>query len=127
MFVTFNSMNTWETIRKELKLFFEELHIKNNALLFVALNEAVNNAIFHGSIDNTTMPTITISIERESNQLTMSVTHNGIGIDPKLVSDMKPADHYLDDHGRGLDIIKLSTDSFWYNETGNEIVMVKNL
>lgn len=92
--------------------------------LFVVLNEAVNNAFFHG-IDNNKGTEVTVSIIKKCFDLTIKVSHNGEGISKQCI-DAAATDAYHES-GRGLDIMKHYVDALEYSASGCEVIMHKNL
>ena len=120
---TFSSLKEFAQLREEMKTYIMQACPQYANLLFVALNEAVNNAIFHGYEQQAGQPTpVEVILRQNGNEFFMIVRHYGTGFIRKNVE--KSEDNLLD-HGRGIEIIKMCTDDFCYNQGGNEIVMRK--
>lgn len=110
-----------ELIRAELKKLCHEAADP----LYVALNEAVNNAFVHAYGGKVQAP-VAVRIARDKDQIIITVRHEGEGFPfdfPPSV-DFQPS---LEDHGRGLGIIRCCTDFCKYSEDGREIIMRKRI
>lgn len=119
----FSSLSEFSRLRDRIKQDILQACPQSANLLFVALNEAVNNAIFHGYEQQPGQPTpVELILQHDGTAFCMIVRHNGSGFKCK---NIEKADNDLCDHGRGIEIIKMCTDDFCYNECGNELVMRK--
>lgn len=94
-------------------------------LLYVALNEAMNNAFIHGYAGAGYAP-VELRIYREKDQLVIRVRHEGRGFQAAQLPEAS-TEVSLSDHGRGLDIIRGCTDFFQYTGDGRELVMRKTI
>lgn len=117
--VEFSSMR--DNIKETISLFCPQ----GAELLYVALNEAVNNALFHGRTNGST-PNVEINLFRDSDEICIIVKHNGTGYSYKSRKKNQSADSY-DEHGRGIEIIEYCTDTLKFNESGNELEMRKKI
>lgn len=93
-------------------------------LLFVALNEAVNNAFTHGCAEMNGHG-VEIEIYVISGEICLRVSHQGVGLSPESINEAMPDD--LEDHGRGLAIIRLCTDFAEFDHAGRELTMKKSI
>jgi serine/threonine-protein kinase RsbW len=92
--------------------------------LFVALNEALNNAFIHGTKEDGENK-ITASIARKENVLVITVRDGGVGFNHRRDGDA--GENMWEEGGRGLEIIRHFTDGVKFNRRGNEITMHKKL
>jgi serine/threonine-protein kinase RsbW len=92
----------------------------------LVLTEAMTNAIRHANEDNPNKE-LQITIQIEKKQLHIRVYDEGEGFDFAAVST--PEFKYLDEHGRGVYIIRSLMDSVTYkrNKKGHVLEMVKSL
>ncbi|MDF2634635.1 MAG: putative anti-sigma regulatory factor, serine/threonine protein kinase [Pelosinus sp.] len=108
-----------DTIRKELIQDCEEDALR----LFIAINEGVNNAIFHGNKKDVTKK-VQLIIEKSPDEIQVIIRDEGDGFVETKTSD---AMELWNEDGRGLDLIGLYVDSYWRNAKGNEITLVKKI
>lgn len=92
--------------------------------LFIAVNEAVNNALVHGTRQQGDKH-VNVSIAKEEDCLTIVIRQDGTGIGQRKPAD-KPVDPWAE-RGRGLSIIRNFTDSAEFNDRGTELVLRKKL
>jgi Signal transduction histidine kinase len=121
----FASLNEFICLRDHIKDFLATLCSQDAELLFVAINEAVNNAIFHGCSDNN-VPNIELIISRSQEEVSIVVRHDGVGCSHESSENKEYTDD-LAEHGRGLSIIDLCTDYYCFNDAGNELKMSKKI
>ena len=110
-----------EAIRENLNKICPEYSMQ----LFVAINEAVNNAFFHGINDHKGTQ-VTIDIIRNKQDLCIRIKHNGEGFTPEYI-DCTANDEVYNDSGRGIDIIRHYVDSLEFSACGREVTMHKKL
>lgn len=121
----FASFSQFQKLRETIRDYIREISPQNADLLFVALNEAVNNALFHGG-KNDLPPNIEVRISKEDGDVCLVVQHDGIGLSPcEQHKDHCP--DTVDEHGRGLEIIEYCTDSYHFNAKGNQLEMRKKM
>jgi serine/threonine-protein kinase RsbW len=93
----------------------------------IALNEAINNAIFHGADGGT----VTVRLALVGGRLVARVRNEGEGFTAlgqwKLQTASEDEMDLLDEHGRGLLIMSAMADRVLYNRTGTEVMLVKKL
>lgn len=92
--------------------------------IFVALDEAIANAIKHG---NKSDPNKRIHIVADitSEQAIFTITDEGDGFDLKSLPNPTDPDYIMRPCGRGVMLIYHIMDEVRYNTRGNQIVMVK--
>lgn len=90
----------------------------------LALEEAVVNAHKHGNRCDPTKH-ITVSYEILPHRLVVRVRDEGPGFDPRLVPDCTAPDRLSLPNGRGVMLMRAYLDDVCYNETGNEVQLVK--
>ena len=91
----------------------------------LALEEAIINAIKHGNeLDDTKKVQISFAIDE--NQVVISVKDEGEGFNPEAVPDPTTEEGLLATSGRGLALIRAYMDEIRFNETGNELTMIKH-
>ncbi len=92
--------------------------------IFVALDEAISNAIRHGN-KNDPAKAVRIRVELSADEACFTIRDEGPGFNPAAVPDpLDPANLYKNS-GRGVLLIQHIMDEVRYNERGNEITMVK--
>ncbi len=121
----FSSLDEFAGMRCVMKNDLNKLYPQAVELLFVALNEAVNNAIFHGN-ENGISPNIEVSFFKDGSDVCMAVRHDGLAFKGIEVSEVPQAEDF-DEHGRGIEIIKYCIDSFKYTDSGRKIIMRKKI
>lgn len=92
--------------------------------IFVALDEAIANAIKHGNKND---PSKHIHIEAEitTEQACFTITDEGEGFDLKSLPNPTDPDYIMRPCGRGVMLIYHIMDEVRYNTRGNQIVMIK--
>ena len=90
----------------------------------MAMEEAVMNAIKHGNgCDPTKMVYINLGFDDQKFEATIS--DDGCGFNPDEVPDPTADENIGKTCGRGVLLMKEFVDSLEYNETGNEVKMMK--
>ncbi len=90
----------------------------------LALEEAAINAIKHGNeLDDTKKVIISFSID--DNKAVISVADEGPGFDPGAVPNPTDEEYLMATSGRGIALINAYMDEVRYNESGNEVTMIK--
>lgn len=121
----FASLSQFQRLREPIRDYIYELSPHCADLLFVALNEAVNNALFHGRKDGLSL-NIEVEIFREGDDICLVVRHDGIGFN-SCQQEKDRCENDADEHGRGLEIIRYCTDIYHFNDAGNELEMRKKI
>lgn len=90
----------------------------------LALEEALVNAIKHGNqYDPDKSVTVTTEITHE--QAKFTITDQGSGFTPEDVPDPTADENLMQPCGRGLMLIRSFMDEAEFNETGNELRLLK--
>lgn len=94
----------------------------NYGKILVATMEAVNNAIQHG---NKSDPEKFVEVEMllEGKSITVLVTDEGSGFDPKKVPDPTRPENIEEINGRGVFLMSRLADRMEYNSKGNSVKM----
>jgi serine/threonine-protein kinase RsbW len=92
--------------------------------IFVALDEAIANAIKHGNKSDPDKR-IHIVAEINSEKATFTITDEGDGFDLKSIPNPTDPAHLMNPSGRGVMLIYHIMDEVHYNTRGNQIIMVK--
>lgn len=93
--------------------------------LFVAVNEAMNNAFYHGINDNKGT-LVTLSMIQDQEDLCITISHDGEGFSPEF-ADCGLESEIYNEGGRGIDIIRHYVDSLEFSACGCKVIMHKNL
>lgn len=106
----------------------EKMNIVNpdKSNLFVALDEAIVNAVKHGNrFDKNKVVRITAEISPVEADFT--IEDEGEGFDTTAISDPTLTENMMKPDGRGILIIKKVMDEVIYDSKGNRLRMVKRL
>lgn len=98
--------------------------VKSTSNLFVALDEAIANAIKHGNKNNFDKH-VTIVAELTPAEAVFTITDQGDGFDLEKLPDPTDPDYIMRPCGRGVMLIYHLMDEVRYNTRGNQVVMVK--
>lgn len=93
--------------------------------LRLALEEAIVNAHKHGN-HRDSAKSITISYEFTDRRMIVRVKDDGPGFDPSAIPDPTIPDRIPLPTGRGIMLMRAYLDDLVYNETGNEVQLVKD-
>lgn len=119
----FTTMEEFSRLRESVRQELGQLLDTGVELLFVAINEAVNNAIFHGNKQDTAKK-VHLTITSSSDEIKVIIRDEGGGFAP--VEQVKTEDG-LRESGRGLEIIGFCVDRYYFNLQPSEIVLIKKL
>lgn len=117
----FSTMEQFAKLRESMRRELKQLLDTEAEPMFVAINEAVNNAIFHGNGSDSSKK-VCLAITSLPGKIKVSIRDEGQGF--KLVSRSSTVDN-LREHGRGLEIIGFCVDDYYFNEQPSEIVLIK--
>lgn len=92
--------------------------------LFVALDEAIANAIKHGN-RNDPEKLVSIVAELTPAEATFTITDEGDGFDHTALPDPTDPNYIMRPCGRGVMLIYHLMDEVRYNTRGNQVVMIK--
>jgi serine/threonine-protein kinase RsbW len=91
---------------------------------FVALDEALSNAIRHGNKNDPTKK-VRVRVELSADEARFTIRDEGSGFNPAAVPDPLNPANLFKNSGRGVLLIQHIMDEVKYNEHGNELTMVK--
>ncbi len=109
-----------------LELLIEEIADKYQvpddtfANMMTCLNEALNNAIFHGNKLDPEKKVI-VNAEVDGRRIVWTITDEGDGFDPDRIPDPTAPENLENLSGRGVFIIKHLADQYIFNDRGNEL------
>jgi serine/threonine-protein kinase RsbW len=94
----------------------------------ISVSEIVNNAIAYGSGGDRNKP-ISVNIEIDKNEVTITIKDQGKGFDPDNLPDPLAKENLLNQVGRGIFIVRSLMNSVDFNITnsGTEVVLKKNI
>ncbi|WP_157154430.1 ATP-binding protein [Brachyspira murdochii] len=116
-------------IPKISKDFLDMLHsngIEQCDALQVAFEEALTNAILHGNKNNHNK-NIYLSINIDNEKIEIIIEDEGEGFDyfAAMINLTESQENIYKDSGRGIFLISLYTDDFYFEDNGRKIVMIK--
>jgi serine/threonine-protein kinase RsbW len=93
----------------------------------LALREALNNAVVHGNrLDAHKLVHVRCRC-KVGEGISLIVSDQGQGFDPRIVSGHAAVENLEKDHGRGIHLMKLAMDEVWFEQRGTEVHMYKRL
>jgi serine/threonine-protein kinase RsbW len=93
----------------------------------LALREALNNAVVHGNrLDAHKLVHVRCRC-KVGEGISLIVSDQGQGFDPRTVSDPVAVENLEKDHGRGIHLMKLAMDEVSFEQRGTEVHMCKRL
>src|SRR5712691_1003510 len=97
----------------------------NESAVELALHEALSNAVVHGNrMDAHKLVQIRCQCELGKG-VSIVVTDQGQGFDPKAVPDPLTVERLQAEHGRGIHLMKLAMDDVWFEQRGSEVHVQK--
>ena len=94
-------------------------------LVELALREAVNNAVVHGNrLDAHKLVHVRCRC-KVGQGISLIVSDQGQGFDPRTVPDSVTVESLEADHGRGIHLMKLAMDEVSFEQRGTEVHMCK--
>ncbi len=93
----------------------------------LALREALNNAVVHGNrLDAHKLVHVRCHC-KVGNGISLIVSDQGQGFDPRTVPDSVTIENLEADHGRGIHLMKLAMDEVSFEQRGTEVHMFKGI
>ncbi|MBP2626845.1 MAG: putative anti-sigma regulatory factor, serine/threonine protein kinase [Firmicutes bacterium] len=117
----FSSLAEFSILRESIKEGLMKNCGKDALAVFIAINESVNNAIFHGNKEDNSK-NVYLIIEKMPNGIKIVIRDEGRGF---LNREIPNTSDWLEEHGRGFAIIQHCVDSYRLNKMGNEITLIK--
>jgi serine/threonine-protein kinase RsbW len=91
----------------------------------LALREALSNAVVHGNrLDAHKLVHVRCRC-KVGKGISLTVSDQGQGFDPRTVSDSVIVENLEADHGRGIHLMKLAMDEVSFEQRGTEVHMCK--
>lgn len=91
----------------------------------LALREALSNAVVHGNrLDAHKLVHVRCRC-KVGKGISLTVSDQGQGFDPRTVSDSVTVENLEADHGRGIHLMKLAMDEVSFEQRGTEVHMCK--
>jgi len=90
----------------------------------LALEESLNNAIKHGN-GYDPAKTVDVRFDIDPERVVITITDEGGGFDPAGVPDPTADENLEKPCGRGIMLMRAYMDEVTYNQTGNQVRMVK--
>jgi serine/threonine-protein kinase RsbW len=91
----------------------------------LALREALNNAVVHGNrLDAHKLVHVRCRC-KVGKGISLTVSDQGQGFDPRTVPDSVTVENLEADHGRGIHLMKLAMDEVSFERRGTEVYMCK--
>lgn len=119
---SFSTLAQFSTLRGAIKKDLQWPPGEENSGLFIALNEAVNNAICHGNKNDRTKK-VYLSIEKLPDQIKIIIRDEGSS---PITRSGNGAEDLLQESGRGLQIIDHYVDNWFFNSVNRELTMIKS-
>ena len=117
----FSTLDQFSAIRESIKEELIRIYGEDSLQVFVAINEGVNNAIFHGNKEDGSKK-VYLTIEELPNGIKIVIRDEGQGFISQEIPDTIP---WFEEHGRGLQLIQYYVDSYEFNGLGNELTLIK--
>src|SRR5216684_6404607 len=92
----------------------------------LALREALSNAVVHGNRLNAHKLVHVRCRCKVGNGISLIVSDQGQGFDPRTIPDPLTVENLEADHGRGIHIMKLAMDEVSFEQRGTEVHMCKS-
>lgn len=92
--------------------------------LYLALSEALANAIDHGN-GRRAGSWVDVDVKLDPDEIRIRITDEGQGFEVGAVPDPTTSENLFKSRGRGIFLMRCYMDEVRYNERGNEVVLVK--
>jgi len=119
----FSSLTEFAALREFIKAELILIFGKDALGLFIALNEGVNNAIFHGNKEDCSKK-VYLTMEELPNEIRIVIRDEGQGF---INQDKPKTTSRFAEHGRGFQLIQHYVDSYELNGRGNKLTLIKKL
>lgn len=119
----FSSLAEFAVLRESIKAELVRVFGKDALRLFIAINEGVNNAIFHGNKEDSSKK-VYLTMEALSDEFKIVIRDEGEGYINQEIPDTIP---WCEERGRGLQLIEHYVDSYELSGLGNELILIKKL
>jgi len=119
----FSSLAEFSMLREIIRTELVRTSGKDALGVFMALNEGVNNAIFHGNKEDYSKK-VYLTMEELPNEIRIIIRDEGQGFLNREIPDATP---WFAEHGRGFQLIQRYVDSYELNGLGNELTLIKKI
>lgn len=119
----FSTMKEFSELRESVRRKLGQLLDDGVEPLFVAINEAVNNAILHGNKQDKTKK-VYLTITSSPSEIKVIIRDEGGGFKP---AKQQETENNLRESGRGLEIIGFCVDQYYFTVQPSEIVLIKKV
>ena len=117
----FSSLGEFATLREQIKEELVRTSGQDASHIFIAINEGVNNAIFHGNKEDHSKR-VSLRIEELPNEVKVIILDEGDGFSRQ---EKRQDVEWSAENGRGFEIIQYCVDSYQFNALGNELTLIK--
>ncbi|MBC8015590.1 MAG: ATP-binding protein [Sporomusaceae bacterium] len=117
----FSTLAEFSALRESIKAELVRTSGEDAQRIFIAINEGVNNAIFHGNKEDNSKK-VYLTIESHPSEIKIVIRDEGNSF---LNQERTHAIPWFQEHGRGFQLIQHCVDSYQLNTQGNEITMIK--
>lgn len=93
--------------------------------IYLSVNEAVNNAIFHGN-SNDEQKIVTVDFFENDKTFQFLITDEGSGFDFNSIKDPTEKDNIYNESGRGIFIMKKYADEVYFLDNGAKVKLIFN-
>lgn len=123
------NVNEYHFVRYQIRDFLKLSPSEDHGMIEVAINEALNNGIFHSKPNQEKGLNVQISLQiTQYQRLLIRVKDNGQGFQGNsLIKRKNDLDANMEEGGRGLFIMNHVFDKVIYNHYGNEVLLSKLL
>lgn len=119
----FSSLAEFATLRDKIKEELVRTSGNDAPYIFIAINEGVNNAIFHGNKEDCSKK-VSLMIEKVHCEIKIIIHDEGDGFTHQEKCEKAECSA---ESGRGFEIIQHCVDSYQLNELGNELTLIKKV
>ncbi|MBP7507061.1 MAG: ATP-binding protein [Prolixibacteraceae bacterium] len=122
-----SKLNNFCKIDNFINSIFNELQFSRKLYckIYLSVNEAVNNAIFHGN-SNDEEKYVTIDFITDDNTFQFLISDEGGGFDFSSVKDPTEKENIYNESGRGIFIMKKYADHVYFLENGTKVKLIFN-
>lgn len=118
----FSTVEEFAKLREAVREKLIEMRVAGIEPFFVAINEAVNNAIFHGNAHDKTKK-VHLTITSLPGEVRVIIRDEGRGIGLAKA----PTEDDLQESGRGIEIIRHCVDRYYFTSEPSEMVLIKKI
>ncbi|WP_222428026.1 ATP-binding protein [Sporomusa sp. KB1] len=115
-------MKEFSELREAVREKLTEMRVAGVDPFFVAINEAVNNAIFHGNKQDETKK-VQLTITNWPGEVRVIIRDEGQGF---ATAEAKQEEG-LQESGRGIEIIRHCVDQYYFSSEPSEMVLIKKV